>query len=468
MFTGVNSFAYLSLFSWPVVSIFIFLFARLPVALVVSILGADLLLPAGLSVKLEMIPAIDKNSVACFSAAVGCCVAARRIPRLFTSYSPINLLILGYFLSPFATSLLNGDPIHTGDRVLPGVGIYDAGSAFISQLIFFSPFLLGRQYLRTDSDTFDLFRLLILSGMFYSLLLLFEVRMSPQLHRWVYGYYPSQFAQAIREGGFRPMGFMGHGLLASFFVMTCLIATTALSRVNIRLLNLPTGGIAAYFGVVLLLCKSLGSLLYGLVVTPIVRWTDPKTQIRVAIALAIIGLTYPVARTFELFPDKMLVEYARSVSTERANSLEFRFENENQLLAKASERFWFGWGRYGRNRVYSEYGDQSVTDGRWIITFGQFGAFGFICEFGLLTLPIFFSLRGLRGVENLSAARLLGALALIDGLRVIDQLPNTSISPWAWLLAGALLGRSERCHQNRRLKKRDSETVLRTISVAAS
>ena len=31
--------------------------------------------------------------------------------------------------------------------------------------------------------------------------------MSPQLHYWFYGYYPSDFNQYMRDGGFRPMVF---------------------------------------------------------------------------------------------------------------------------------------------------------------------------------------------------------------------------------------------------------------------
>lgn len=441
---GANTLAYLALFGWPLVSILLFFVLRLPVAFAISILGADLLLPSGLSVKFEMIPAFDKNTIASLSAATGCALAARRSPLALSPFRGANLLILAYLVSPFVTSALNGDPIEiTGDRVLPGVGLYDAGSAFILQLILLFPLLLGRQILRTEQDIADVFRVLIISGLLYSILLLFEVRMSPQLHSWVYGYQPSQFAQAMRGGGFRPMAFMGHGLLASFFVMTCLVAATAFWRLNVKPAGLSPGGVAGYLGIVLVACKSLGALVYGLGLAPAVRWARPRAQIRIALVLALVGLTYPVMRTFDLFPTGALVQAAGGISKDRASSLEFRFENEDKLLAKASERFWFGWGRYGRNRVYGDYGTEIVTDGRWIITFGQFGAFGFMSEFGLLALPIFYAMRAIRQIENRRAALFLGTLALIQAGRIIDQLPNASINPWTWLLTGALLGSAE-------------------------
>lgn len=444
MHAGANTLAYIALFSWPLISVPLFFVLRLPIALAISILGADLLLPAGFSVKFEMVPAFDKSTIACLSAAIGCSLSARRLPFSLSGFHVINLLIAGYLVSPFITSMLNGDPVAiAGDRVLPGVGLYDAGSAFVLQFIWLFPFFLGRQIIRRDQDTLDVFRVLVVSGVLYSVLLLFEVKMSPQLHYWVYGYYPSDFIQSIRDGGFRPMAFMGHGLLASFFVMTCVVAAAVFWRLNIRLIDQPSGRLTAYLAVVLVACKSLGALIYGLTLAPLVRWASPQTQLRIAVALAVIGLTYPVLRTFDLFPHGTLVDLAKSASDDRARSLEFRFKNEDELLAKASERFWFGWGRYGRNRVYGEYGTEVVTDGRWIITFGQFGAFGFVSEFGLLAFPIFYAMRTIRYGDNRRSAVILATLALIQAARVIDQLPNASINPWAWLLTGALLGNVE-------------------------
>ena len=85
------------------------------------------------------------------------------------------------------------------------------------------------------------------------------------------------------------------------------------------------------------------------------------------------------------------MDVSASFSSDRSGSLEFRFDNEEKLLQHASNRFWFGWGRYGRNRVFDEDTgqDTTVTDGRWIITLGCFGFLGFLAEFGLLVLPIF-------------------------------------------------------------------------------
>ena len=93
--------------------------------------------------------------------------------------------------------------------------------------------------------------------------MLFEVRMSPQLHYWIYGYHASEFAQAMREGGFRPMVFMGHGLPMAFFAMTTAVAAAALWRTQTSVYRLPPAGVTAYLSGVLVLCKTLGALIYA-------------------------------------------------------------------------------------------------------------------------------------------------------------------------------------------------------------
>ena len=117
-------------------------------------------------------------------------------------------------------------------------------------------------------------------------------------------------------------------------------------------------------------------------------------------------------------------------------------------MQKASERPLFGWGRFGRSRVYivdwRNIGyDSSITDGRWVITFGSFGLFGFLAEFGLLAIPVFRAAKALNAIKSRKEAVYLGAMALIMAINMIELLPNSTLHSWSWLLAGALLGCSE-------------------------
>jgi hypothetical protein len=185
-----------------------------------------------------------------------------------------------------------------------------------------------------------------------------------------------------------------------------------------------------------------------MVLVPLIRWTSPRLQARAAVFLATLALLYPALRLAEVFPTQAIVDAAMTVNEPRAYSLEFRFNQEEELVRRASQRALFGWGRFGRNRVFKEDWqnvgvDTSITDGRWIITFGQFGIFGFLAEFGLLAIPVFRAATALKAVRSFREAVSLSSVALITSINMIDLLPNSALSPWTWLLAGALLGSSE-------------------------
>jgi hypothetical protein len=227
-------------------------------------------------------------------------------------------------------------------------------------------------------------------------------------------------------------------------MMTTAVAAAALWRAEIRALRLPPAGVTLYLGTILMLCKSLASLLYFGCLVSLIRWMKPRFQLRVATILVAITLSYPLLRVADLVPINAMIDVARSISDDRAESLKVRFDQDQRLLVRASQRLLFGWGRFGRSRVYNEYGkDISITDGAWIITIGQFGLFGFLAEFGLLALPIFRAAAAFRFTQSASDRILLAALALVLAVNIFDLLPNASLSPWTWLVAGSLLGRAE-------------------------
>jgi hypothetical protein len=442
---NANWFALLALLAWPIIAAGLYHSRPLTAATIWTILGAFLLLPADAAIKIAPgIPQLDKFSLSNLAALIGCILAAKRF-RLWNGFTLAETFLLVTMVSPFITSELNGDSIQVGTTFLPSVGHYDALSAAVGQCLSLIPFFIGRQFLRTASGITEILRALVIACLIYSLLMLFEIRMSPQLHAWVYGYTPSDnFAQEMRDGGFRPAVFTGHGLLAAFFTMTATVAAAALWRTRKRLSQLPPAGLAAYLAVILILCKSMAALLYGLALVPLVRFFTPRTQVRVAIALVTFALSYPLLRTLDFVPVRAIVEVAKSINSERAESLEFRFDNERALLDRASQRMLFGWGRFGRNRLHDDTGrDISVTDGRWIITLGQYGWFGFLAEFGLLALPVYRAASALRCTRDPHDRVHLSALALLLAVNVIDLLPNATLIPWTWLMAGALLGRVE-------------------------
>jgi hypothetical protein len=439
--------AAVALLLWLPISLIVFARCSLSNALVWNFLAAQLLLPANTNIKFPMLPQIDKATIASFSALAGGFLFAHgRFIRGRFKFGAPEILILSLLIGPIVTSELNTDDVVVGARFLTGVGIHDALSAAESALIALLPFFLGRRFLRNAEDTTIIHRALTIAGVVYCVPLLFEVRFSPQLHYWVYGYYPTEFVQAMRDGGFRPMVFMGHGLLAAFFTMSSFLAATSLWRRRVTVGLLPPFVPPAILAVMLLVFKSLGALVYGMVGGAVVFFGRPQTMFRASLLLVSIAIAYPLLRSADLIPTQKIVSFIETIDYDRAQSLGFRFENEDRLLERAFERPIFGWGRYGRSRVYDPDSgkDLSVTDGRWIIDIGGFGLVGFIAEFGLLTLCV------LKAALNFSLSRSpaerlsLATLALILSINIFDLLPNAGLLPLTWLYAGTLLGQAER------------------------
>ena len=440
-----NWFATFALLLWPLVALWLYQTRPVGKATLWTILGALLLLPVGAFVKLAPgIPQLDKISIPNLAALFGCLLVVRRPLRFWNGFGLPEIFLLMLLIGPFITSQLNGDIVRSGNVILPSVGNYDALSAVVAEFIFLIPFFLGRQVLRDAADNADIFRALVVAGLAYSLPMLFEIRMSPQLHHWIYGYEPSSFLQQIRDGGFRPVVFLGHGLTVAFFTMTAVLAATALWRLRASVVRLPAAGVTTYLGVMLILCKSLAALTYGLVFSPLVRWASPQLQVRIALVLVSFALLYPVLRSADLVPTATVLDLVETVDADRGYSLKVRFNQEERLLDRALQRPLFGWGRFGRARIYDDYrNDISLTDGRWIITLGQSGLFGFIAEFGLLAFCVFRAASALKFKTSEVDRILLAALVLILAINIFDLVPNSWLTPWTWLLAGALLGTAE-------------------------
>lgn len=437
-----NSFAYVMLLVWPVVAIVLFRVMTVERALIATILGGYLLLPQSTGFDFPLVPIFDKVSIPNLTAFLICVLMLGKRVRALPDSSVARILIVLFVLSPFLTVLNNREPILFDEGGIQGLRIYDSVAAIVNQSIFLLPFFLARQFLATEQAQKDILRMLMIAGLAYSVPMLIEVRLSPQLHTWIYGFFQHSFGQMIRQDGFRPIVFLEHGLSVAFFAMTTLIAATALWRTAKPERRAPFVLIAGYLAVVLVLCKSLAALSYAIFLAPLVRFASQRTQIRVALVLALIALLFPLLRGAGWVPTEAMVDLAAAVEEDRAASLLYRFQNEDVLLEHASEKPLFGWGMWGRNHVFDP-GDGrmlTVTDGRWIIVIGVYGWLGYIVEFGLLTLPLLLLSRRVGRVPAADLSPCLGPLALMLAINMVDMLPNASLSPFTWLLAGALLG----------------------------
>ncbi|AWZ18921.1 hypothetical protein RTM1035_13978 [Roseovarius sp. TM1035] len=447
-----NALAYLMLAAWPLITLV--MFRRWPIerALIWSLLGAYMFLPPPpAAFDFPLMPPLTKESLPSVATFVICLIHAKSRAPLLPQSLPARVLIALFIFSPIATVLTNGEPVFYGRIGLPALGLKDMVALVLLQSILLLPFLLARQHLATPKGLRELVMALMLGGLIYSLPMLLEVRLSPQLNIWIYGYFQHSFEQMMRSGGFRPIVFMYHGLWVAFFTVmaiTCAIALAREADVRRRIFYLLA---ALYLGAVLVLCKSLGSLMYGVYLAPLALFLPTRMQIRIAGVMAVVAICYPVLKGAGLIPVDWILEQAAKVDPDRANSLRFRLDNEDILMERALEKPLFGWGSWGRNHILNPITGviETVTDGRWIILIGIFGWVGYLAEFGLVALPVLMLWVYARRLGDAAHMRLIGPVALLLAINLIDMLPNATLTPLTWLFAGAVLGLAEAARHQR-------------------
>lgn len=486
-----NALAYMILFLWPVVAVILFRTMPLSRALIWTMLGGYLFLPTRPVIDLPTLPAIDKALVPCLAALIGCWVMAAKRPMRVSALPAAPAAPVGRYsrfgpalreaavaegagterlqqrgdparpraavqvmsttvvfaiaaLALFGavlTTLTNGDPVPAGPFWLPAMRAYDLGAMVMGLAVTLIPFFLARRFLATVEGQRGLLMAFAIGGLLYAPLMLIEVRMSPQLNVWLYGFFPHSFAQHVRNGGFRPIVFLEHGLWVGIFMAMAILSALALWRVTPRgqrpMLRLRWLILALGLLVVLVLAKSLGALMITLALAPVVLWGGRRVAVVAAVTLAAIVLIYPMLRGSGLAPTDSILSFANMISADRAGSFEFRLQNEDVLLARAQERALFGWGMWGRGLIYDEWGNRtSVSDGTWIIIMGSFGWVGYLAQFGLLCAPILMLMRRKAGQVPIETV----LLALVLSANLVDLIPNATLEPITWMLAGAVAG----------------------------
>lgn len=441
-----NIIAYLALFSWPIVAIILFRILPLQKALVWTIIGGYLLLPSATSIKFPMVPPIDKSLVTSLPALILCLLMAppqppTQAPMAVTGRHVLLALFVIVVLSPVLTVLQNTEPVIEGRTFLPGLRLYDALSLISQLLVSLIPLWLGLRYLNSREGLRTILEVLAIGGLAYTVPALFEVRFSPQLHTWVYGFFPHSFVQHVREDGFRPVVFLTHGLFIGIYLCIAAIAAMTLYR-EARREGRPTiywlaGTI--WLLVVLFLSKNFGAMMIAVVLTAAVFLLGRRPLLLIGLAVAAVVMFYPILRGAGWIPVDAVHEFVQSINADRAASLKFRLDNEDALLARASEKPLLGWGSWGRDLLHDPATGNlvSIVDGIWVGVIGSFGWIGYIGRFGLLTAPIlFFALRRRAVGDSFLPFGLIVTLSAT----LIDLLPNSALVNYVWLMAGAVAG----------------------------
>lgn len=441
-----NIFAYAMLLLWPLIALR--LKRKLPLvdSVILLLMVPYLLLPVKVAIDPPLLPAIDKTFMAAIVAFLFCFKEVG-VKGIFTFTTFHNQCIAAIFLGSVATVFLNGDPLVFDKGFIPALRVWDLIGVLLGHFTwFFVPFYLGYHLLNTAIAHRRLIYWSAALGMMYILPMLWEIRMSPQLHAQIYGFFPHEFGQQMRQGGYRPVVFLGHGLLVAFFTFSACIAAFVLMKNKISIWKFSGFQVFWILFVAVFLCKTMGVLFYLVAGLGLLLLVKPQKQFLMAAILGVVVLIYPMIRE-SIAPElQSFTALIKEYNKDRAQSLEFRLNNEDDLQAKANERPWFGWGSWGRNQIYDANGKMtSVTDGVWIIVFGTWGWIGYLGMFGLLCTPLtywyFFLRRASKAKFPVESGDYSAALGIILMANFVDFIPNSSLSHITLLMAGALVGR---------------------------
>lgn len=236
------------------------------------------------------------------------------------------------------------------------------------------------------------------------------------------------------------MVFMSHGLELSLWMAAAALAGLVVLRSRLRdsLFGIPLWSLVASVGVTTLLCKSTGAILLGAAGCLLVT-KSARPWLRGAILLMVP--VYLVIRwSGDGSLEALLVELSRAVSEDRASSLQFRFDNEKILLARAAEKPFFGFGGWDFGLIIDQETGEAVkvvTDSFWIIVVATSGLLGLFGYLGVVWLPAVRGLDWLRMRSLPQFGEYVGASIILTAL-VLDSLVNAFIPPLYVAIAGGL------------------------------
>jgi tetratricopeptide (TPR) repeat protein len=353
------------------------LFMALPArrAMVVASIAGWLLLPPT-GIGLPGVPDYTKTGAVVLSTLLATIVFEPN--RLFT-FRPrwFDLPILVYSVCPFFSAISND--------MGPYEGLSGMSGNFLEWLV---PYWLGRVYL-TDVDSFRELGLgIIIGGVCLIPFCLFEIRFAPIIQPILFGIGK---VEGLRYGSFRPRLFFNTSLELGLWMNAATLVAWWFWRTGQfkRVWEVPSSAILAALLVIAILCKCAGATL--LVTTGFgALWICLRTKRKWAMwCLLCVAPLFFAVRTTNLWSGESAVELARLLVGEtRADSLDYRFENDDFLIAKALQQPIYGWGGWNRSRVIDETGrDLAETDGYWVIIFGTNGFVGLISVTLAMLLP---------------------------------------------------------------------------------
>lgn len=430
-----NLFTYVAMYGFLVYAIYIF--GKYPIrsAIVTVVVTGWIFLPQA-KLAIPHIPYHTRTNAISIAVLLGIILKDPEVFKKFR-FSWVDIPMVFWCFAPLFSSVTND------------LGVYDGLNGMEFQLVDYGlPYLIGRLYFGTLKALDELAIGMVVGAIVLLPLVLIELRISPQLHTKVYGWYPHDFIQSMRDGAFRPSVFMSHGLelaiwnAAAAFVGWQLLIRRAIPK-RLPFLNIPTLPCLVVLTAALALSHSTGAFalfLIAMFVFQIVAISKSKLPL---IIVLLVPVFYMSLRGTGAWSGENLLKISiqLSGSEERGRSLRARLDNEKILVEKAMVQLPFGWGPYQRSFVSDSYGNLiSVPDGMWVVVLGENGLFGLASFTAFMLLPAFLyfikcPMEDFALTEFVSAS----AFALCLCMTMIDNMFNAMSNPVLIFAAGGLL-----------------------------
>lgn len=419
------------LIAWFPIAIGIIMKLGLQRGIIAAVVSGTMFLPVD-TIEIQGFFDLNKTNVISLSALVA--VALVGGWRQLT-FRPLlwDLPIICVCALPVVSTLLNGGTIYSA--------ISESAESFLRCG---AAYLLGRVCLGDEVGRRCLVIGVVLAGLAYAPFCLYEVRMSPSLHRIVYGYHQHSFGQTIRGGGYRPMVFMDHGLMVGLWMSVSSVVLLALtaSRAIRAIASIPAVWLVLGLTTTLVLCKSTGAtMLFFAGAAIIAEWHMVGTRC-LTWMLSTCPAIYVAVRVLRMWDGRDILPLVDVLSAERSQSIEFRLDSEERLIQSMANNFWFGRGPRGFNFVATEFGGQSwvIGDSIWINTLTSQGAIAVLALWATFLVPIFLAIRNVPVRSFLSLEHVpVTALALVLLLFQVDCLFNAFPTGLYFLIMGSLV-----------------------------
>lgn len=438
------------LFGWVPLSILFFSLMHPRKAVLCIVIGGFLFLPMA-QYDLPNIPAYSKiTAIALGLIFGGLFTGARRSVSYRWDIYDLPMTMWCFFC-PVATSLANG------------LGLYDGLSSMVQFYLNWGAFYwAGRIYFKDAFALRDLSLGIVIGGLIYIPLCLYEVRMSPQLSNIFYGFFSVKWSQVVRYGGYRPLVFMQHGLMVALWMALSSVASFWLwrSKAIVHLKSIPVSLVVLSLFISTVLCKSANGWFFLFLGSSCYFFYKKSWSVRFFRLLILLIPLYIASRlTNVISGDNVQDLVALFFDRERVLSLSFRLTQEDLFGAKAFLRPFFGWGGWSRGWPVDPLTGgniKSPIDALWIGTFSANGLIGLSSLYLAMLIGPWSVLGRLAVIKESISKKALSSqvdavlLSLLVVIFMMDTLLNGMINPLFILCTGALVSYGVALKQKKR------------------